>query len=325
MRRRALIATIAGTAGWSAGAHAQHKALPVIGYLAGGSPGPSAPYEAALRQGLRGSGFVEGQNLMIEYRWAEGHFDRLPGLAAELVGRKVNVIACAGTQATRAAKDASKTIPIVFMLGDDPVADGLVASLARPGGNVTGVSILAVDLNPKRLELLKELLPRARVVALLVDPRNPNNQHVMREMQEAAATKGVQLHVMKASSESDIDGAFDILAQSRVDALFVDTDGYFNSRREQIVALAARHAVPAFYAYRDFAAAGGLISYGPSLTAAMREVGVYSSMILKGIKPADLPVVQPTSFELVINLKTAQALGLTVAPPLLARADEVIE
>jgi putative tryptophan/tyrosine transport system substrate-binding protein len=325
MRRRALIAKIAGAAVWSAGAQAQQKVPRVIGYLGGGLPGPNALFTAAFRQGLRESGFIEGQNLTIEQRWAEGYFDRLPGLAADLVSRKVEVIACGGTQATRAAKDASRAIPIVFMLGDNPVADGLVASIARPDGNVTGVSILAVDLNPKRLELLKELLPRARVIALLVDPRNANNQRVMREMQEAAQAKGVQLRVLKASSESEIDAALDSLAQRQIEALFVDTDGYFNSRREQIVALAARHAVPAIYAYRDQAAAGGLISYGPSLTEANRQVGMYSGMILKGAKPADLPVVQPTSFELIVNLKTAKTLGLTIPPSVLARADEVIE
>lgn len=325
MQRRALIAKMAGAAVWSAGAHAQQKTRPVIGFLAGGPPGPNAAFLAAFRQGLKESGFIEGQNLTIEYRWAEGHFDRLPRLAADLVSRKVDVIACGGTQATRAAKDASKTIPLVFMLGDNPVADGLVASLARPGGNVTGVSILAVDLNPKRLELLKELLPRTGVIALLVDPRNANNERVMREMQEAAQAKGVQLRVLKASSESQINAAFDSLTQQQVEALFVDTDGYFNSRREQIVALAARHAVPAIYAYRDFVVDGGLLSYGPSLTAANRQVGVYSSMILKGARPADLPVVQPTSFELIVNLKTARTLGLTIPPSILARADEVIE
>jgi putative tryptophan/tyrosine transport system substrate-binding protein len=325
VRRRPLL-TLAGMASaWPSLSAAQPKAMPVVGFLGGGLPRPNALLLAGFRQGLSGSGYVEGQNLTIESRWAEGDFDRLPGLAADLVRRKVAVIACGGTQSTRAAKKASQTIPIVFMLGDDPVADGLVASLARPGGNVTGVSILAVDLNPKRLELLKELLPRARVIALLVDQRNPNNQRVMQDMHEAARAKEVQLHILKAGSESEIDAAFDTLARQPVEALFVDTDGYFTSRREQIVALAARHAVPAIYAYRDFAMAGGLISYGPSLSAAMRQVGAYTGMILRGAKPGDLPVVQPTSFELIINLKTAKALGLTVPPSILTRADEVIE
>jgi putative ABC transport system substrate-binding protein len=297
----------------------------VIGYLNNGFPRPAAPNVAAFRQGLSASGFIEGQNLTIEYRWAEGHIDRLPALAADLVSRKVDVIASIGTQAAQAANSVGEAIPIVFLLGDDPVAYGLVASLARPGGNATGISILAIDLNPKRLELLRELLPRAGVIAMLVDPRNVNKPHVMREIEEAARAKGVRLQVLKASSESEIDAAFGSLAQQQVEALFVDADGYFVSRREQIVALAARHTVPAIYAYRDFAAAGGLISYGPSLAAASRQVGIYSSMILKGAMPADLPVVQPTSFELTVNLKTAKALGLTIPPSILARADEVIE
>jgi len=274
---------------------------------------------------LSASGFIEGQNLTIEYRCAEGDIDRLPGLAADLVSRKVGVIASIGTQAAQAAKGASQAVPIVFLLGDDPVEYGLVASLARPGGNATGVSILAVDLNPKRLELLRELLPRAGAIAVLVDPRNANKPHVMPEIEEAARAKGMKFEVLNASSDTEIDAAFDRLSQLHVEALFVDADGYFASRREQIVALAARHAVPAIYAYRDFAAAGGLISYGPSLAAASRQVGIYSGMILKGARPADLPVEQPTKFELVINLKTAKALGLTIPPSILVRADEVIE
>jgi putative ABC transport system substrate-binding protein len=246
-------------------------------------------------------------------------------MAADLVGRKVDVIVSAGTQAARVAKEATSTIPITFFIGDDPVAEGLVASLARPGGNVTGSSNLAVDLNPKRLELLRELLPQAGRIALLVDPRNPNNPRVMREMQEAARAKGVRLHILKASSETEIDAAFVSLAERPADAVFVDTDGYFLTLREQIVSLAARHAVPAIYAYREFSMAGGLISYGQSITAAFRQNGIYTGGILKGAKPADLPVLQPTTFELVLNLKTAKALGLTIPPSILARADEVIE
>jgi len=325
MRRRALIAKIAGAVALSAGAHAQQKVHPVIGYLNNGSPGPATANLAAFRQALSALGFIEGQNLTIEYRYAEGHIDRLPGLAADLVGRKVDVIASIGTQAAQAATGVSQAVPIVFLLGDDPVAYGLVASLARPGGNATGISILAIDLNPKRLELLRELLPRAGVIALLVDPRNVNKPQVMREIEEAARAKGMQFQVLNASSDNEINTAFDILAHRQVEALFVDADGYFVSRREQIVALAARHTVPAIYAYRDFVAAGGLISYGPSLPAANRQVGIYSGMILKGAKPADLPVVQPTSFELIVNLKTARALGLAIPPSILARADEVIE
>ena len=292
--------------------------MPVIGFLGSGSPGPSAPFTAAFRQGLAETGFVEGQNVAIEYRWAEGHYDRLPALAAELVGRKVDVIAAGGPPPALAAKGATSTIPIVFSSGDDPVATGLVASLARPGGNVTGISFLNVELHPKRLELLAEMAPQARVIALLVNPTNSNAERVVQELQEAARAKGVQLPILKASSESEIDAAFATLVQLHAAALVVSADPFFNSRREQLVALASRHAIPAIYGFREFAASGGLISYGASITAASRQVGTYAGKILKGAKPADLPVVQPTKFELVINLKTAKALGLTV--PIVARA-----
>lgn len=325
MRRRVLLAATAVGALSPVPVHAQRKAMPVIGFLGPGLPGAQMQYNAAFRQGLSGSGFIEAQNLTIDYRGAEGDFTRLPRLAGDLVGRKVDVIVCGGTHATRAAKDATRTIPIVFVVGDDPVAGGLVASLARPGGNVTGVSILSPELNPKRLELLKELLPHARIIGLLVDPRNRNHQLVLREMEEAARAKGVQVHVVKASSDSEIDAAFEVLVQHRIDALFVDSDAYFDFRRDQIVALAARHAIPAIFAYPSFTTAGGLISYGPSLISAYRQLGIYSAIILKGAKPSDLPVVQPTSFELIVNLRTARALRLTVAASLLVRADEVIE
>ena len=329
MRRREFSTLLGGAATastvWPFAARAQQKATPVIGYLGGATPGPSAPTVAGFRQGLSETGYVEGQNVAIEYRWAEGRYDRLPALAADLVGRKVDVIVAGADPAARAAKNATSTIPIVFIAGGDPVGEGLVASLARPGGNLTGVSFLAAELNPKRFELLSELVPQARVIALLVNPNIPATERVMRDVQEAARAKGVQLHILKASTESEIDAAFAALVQRQAGALVVSADPFFYSRREQIVALAARHAVPAIYEFREFATAGGLISYGTSLTAVFRQVGIYAGKILKGAKPADLPVVQPTTFELVINLKTAKALGLTIPPSILSRADEVIE
>jgi len=326
-RRRDLIAGLGATAAmWPLIARAQQKAMPVIGYLSSTRPGPAAPLAAAFRQGLSETGFVEGQNLAIEYRFAEGHYDRLPALAAELVGRKVDLIATqGGIPPIQAAKSATSTIPIVFVIGADPVALGLVASFARPGGNLTGFSMLTAELNPKRLELLSELVPQARVIALLVNPNNPRAEPLIADMKEAARTKGVQIPILKAGTEGEIDAAFASLVELRAGALVVGNDPFFNSRREQLVALASRHAVPAIYEWREFAAAGGLISYGTSLTAVYRQSGIYAGKILKGAKPADLPVQQPTKFELVINLKTAKALGLTVPQRLFALADEVIE
>ncbi len=327
MNRRELMALLGGTAAaWPLAARAQQRAMPVIGFLSGTSPGPYASYVAAFHQGLSDAGYVEGQNIAIEYRWAEGHYDRLPALAADLVGRKVDVIAASGgTPAARAAKSATSTIPIVFTSGTDPVAAGLVTSLARPGGNLTGVSFLVVELNPKRLELLTELVPQARVIALLVNPTNTNAERTIRNMEEAARAKGVQLAILKVGSESEIDVAFASLVQLQAGALVVGADAFDNSRRERLVALASRHAVPAIYEGRESAASGGLISYGTSISSVYRQLGIYAGKILAGAKPADLPVQQPTKFELVINLKTAQALGLTVPQALLARADEVIE
>ena len=304
---------------------AQQKAMSVIGYLSSTSPGSNAPWVEAFRQGLQENGYVEGQNVAIEYRWAEGRYDRLPALAVDLLGRKIDLIAVSSIPSALAAKEATSSVPIVFVSGGDPVGLGLVASLARPGGNVTGVSILAAELAPKRLELLAELVPQARVIALLVNPSNPQTEGVIRDVQEAARAKEVQLLVLKADIESDIDAAFAALVQLHAGALVVMGDAFFFSWREQLVALAARHAVPAIYDVHEYAAAGGLISYGPSLTGLWRQVGIYAGKILEGAKPADLPVQQPTTFELVVNLKTATALGLTVPPSILARADEVIE
>jgi putative ABC transport system substrate-binding protein len=324
VNRRHLLIIGIGAATWPLVVRAQQKAMPVIGFLSIASPGAYAPFMAAFHQGLSEAGYVLGQNVAIEYRWAEGNYDRLPALAADLVGRKVDLIATSGGPPALAAKGATSTIPIVFNVGD-PVDLGLVASLARPGGNLTGVSIITGEMMPKRLELLSELVPLAKVIALLVNPNSPAVERTIRDMQEAARVKEVQLPVLKARTEGEIDAAFAALVQGKAGALVVATDPFFNSRREQLVALASRHAVPAIYYWREFPATGGLISYGPSLTASYRLLGTYAGKILKGAKPADLPVQQPTKFELVVNLKTAQALGITIPPSILARADEVIE
>ncbi|HWZ67716.1 MAG TPA: ABC transporter substrate-binding protein [Stellaceae bacterium] len=324
MNRRELL--LGGAAAWPLAARAQQKAMPVIGWLSSASPGPFAPFVAAFHEGLSETGYVEGQNVAIEYRWAEGRYDRLPALAADLVGRKVDVIATSGgTSPALAAKTATLTIPIVFETGTDPVEKGLVASFARPGGNLTGFTILTAELMPKRLELLSEMVPQAKMIALLANPNNLAAERMMRDVQEAARAKGVQLQILKAGAENEFETAFAALVQSHAGGLLVGNDPFFFSRREELVALAARHVVPAMYEWREFAAAGGLISYGTSFAAVNRQVGVYAGRILKGAKPADLPVEQPTRFELVVNLKTAKALGLTVPPSILSRADEVIE
>jgi putative ABC transport system substrate-binding protein len=323
MRRRELMLLLGAMTAPRA-LRAQQKAMPVIGFLSGFFAEPAAPFAAGVRRGLSETGWVEGQNLAIEYRWAEDHNERLPALAADLVGRKVDVILASGSDAAAfAAKGATSTIPIVFAIGGDPVERGLVASLARPGGNLTGVSVLATELNPKRLELLSELVPHARVIVLLVNSNSPNAERVMREVQEAARTKVVQLDILKVGTEGGIDAAFATLVQQHTGALLVA--GVPFSRREQLAALAARHSVPAIYEAREFAEAGGLISYGASRPAAWHQAGIYLGKILNGAKPADLPVYQSTNFELVVNLKTAKALGLTVPQSILARADEVIE
>ena len=327
MRRRELI--LAGGAATFArplAVCAQQKAMPVIGFLSSAAPGWFAPNVAAFHQGLSESGYVERQNVAIEYRWAESRLDQLPALAADLVDHKVDVIvATGGTPPARAAKSATSTIPIVFTTGGDPVEQGLIASLARPGGNLTGVAMMFTELTPKRLELLSEVAPQTKVIALLVNPNNPTTDRVVRDVEEAARAKGLQLPLLKASSDSEIDAAFAALVQLQAGGLIVASDSFFSSRREQVLALASRHAVPAIYDWREFTVAGGLISYGPIVAAGFRQAGVYAGRILNGEKPADLPVQQPTRFELVINLKTANALGLTAPPSILARADEVIE
>jgi ABC-type uncharacterized transport system substrate-binding protein len=317
MRRRDFMTVLVGAGAYPILAGAQQKPMPMIGVLGAIAPEIKGVQLnlAAFRQGLGEFGYVEGQNVVIEYRWAERRLDRLPALAADLVGRKVDVIVTEGGDSTTlAAKNATSTIPVVFHTNSDPVAKGLVASLAHPGGNLTGVSLMATELLPKLLELLLELVPQAKLIALLVDPSIP------RDVEAAARAKGVQLHVLRGVTESEIDAAFATLLQLRADGLIVE-----NFTRAYTAALASRHAVPAIALYRDFPDVGGLLSYGPSLTAAYRVKGMYTGKILKGEKPADLPIQQPTTFELVINLKTAKALGLTVPPLLLARADEVIE
>jgi putative tryptophan/tyrosine transport system substrate-binding protein len=325
MTRRELMLVLGGATIAARPLGAQQKAMPVIGFLSSRSPGEAATVVAAFHQGLAETGYVEGQNLAIEYRWAEGRYDRLPALAADLVGRKVDmIVATGGTPSALAAKSATSTIPIVF-ISSDPVKYGLVASLSRPGGNLAGFSVLGDELLPKRLELLSELVPQARVIALLVNPNNTDTERSIGDVQEAARAKRLQLHILKAGTESGIDDAFASLAQLQAGPLVVGADPFFDGRREQLVALASRHAVPAIYWLREFAASGGLISYGPSLVAAYRQAGIYAGRILKGAKPADLPVQQPTTFELVVNLNTAKELGLTIPQSILLRADEVIE
>ena len=323
MNRRDLVLLAAGAIIAARTPRAQQKPMPVIGFLGASSPSPATPFVAAFLHGLTTAGYVEGQNVAIEYRWAEGRSDRLHALGADLVGRKVDVIATTGgTPSALAAKSATSTIPIVFLSGDDPVERGLVASLARPGGNLTGIFILNAALMAKRLDIIAELVPQTRVIVLLVNPNNPGADRTIGDAQETAHAKGVQLHVMRAGNGNEIDDAFATLAQLRADGLVVT--GFF-SLRERLLAQTARHAIPAIYDWREFAATGGLISYGASLTAVTRRLGTYAGRILNGAKPADLPVEQLAEFELVVNLKTAKALGLTVPPSILARATEVIE
>jgi putative ABC transport system substrate-binding protein len=329
VRRRELIYRLGGAAtAWPFALRAQQMAMPVIGFLSTGSPDQPATIRnlVGFREGLSEAGYIERQNLAIEYRWAEGHYDRLPALAADHVNRKVDVIvATGGTPSALAAKSATSTIPIVFLADSAMVAAGLADSLARPGGNLTGFIIFGHELTPKRLELLLELVPQARVIALLVNPTKPDTERLVSDMQEAARTRGLQLPIVSAGTEGEIDPVFASLVQRHIGALVVASDSFFSYRREHIVALASRDAVVTIYDWREFAVSGGLISYGISFTDAYRQVGTYAGKILKGAKPADLPVQRPTKFELVINLKTAQALDLTIPQSILARADEVIE
>jgi putative tryptophan/tyrosine transport system substrate-binding protein len=327
MKRREFFTLLGGAAAWPLAARAQQQAMPVIGFLGSASPDRWAGRMRAFHQGLSETGYAEGRNVAIEYRWAEGQNDRLGPLAAELVGRQVTVIVTPGsTPAALAAKAATTTIPIVFEVASDPVELGLVTSLARPGGNITGVTSLNAEVGPKRLELLHELVPTATVVGLLVNPTNPNLAELTtKNLHAAARSLGLKMHILHASADRDFDTVFATLNQLRAGALVIGTDPFFSSRLEQLATLTARHAVPTVYQFREFTAAGGLMSYGGSLTDTFRAAGVYTGRILKGDKPADLPVQRTTKVELFLNLRTAKVLGLEVPRTLIARADEVIE
>jgi putative tryptophan/tyrosine transport system substrate-binding protein len=328
MRRRDFITLLGGGAAavWPFAGRAQHPSIPVVGFLSSVFPEPSAGFVSAFRKGLGATGYVEGESVGIEYRWAQGQIDRLPALAAELVRQQVAVIATAGgPPSARAAKAATATIPVVFVTGDDPVRTGLVASLNRPGGNVTGIAFLTTELPAKRLQLLRDLLPNAKVIGLLANPASPQTEAEIRLVQAAAHTLGQRIVVVNAADERDFAAAFAALGEARVDALVMLADAIFTDRRVQLAALAAEHTLPAIYGLREYADAGGLMSYGSDIRDAYRQEGAYAGRILKGEKPADLPVLQPTKFELVINLKVAKVLGLGVPPTLLATADEVID
>lgn len=328
MRRREFIKGMVGSAAatWSPVALAQ-QAMPIVGFLNGESPERYARFAAAFRQGLGETGYIEGQNVTIVYRWAEGHYDRLPALVTELIERKPAVIAaCGGDGSTFAARAATTTIPIVFLMGSDPTKYGVVASYNKPGGNLTGVTLMLNDFMPKRLELLLELLPHVKLVSFMTNPNSPASGTQGDELREAAIAKGLQLAVVaKAGTEAEITEAYANFSQQKIDAVIVDADLFYQSNRDRIVALAARYGLPTMYFSRDFIALGGLMSYGTSVTDIYRQLGIYSGRILRGAKPADLPVLRPTKFELFINLKTAKTLGITVPPTLIARADEVIE
>ena len=326
MRRREFISLLGGAFAWPLAAQAQQPTMPVVGFLSANRADALPQFTAAFREGLAAAGFVEGKDVAIEYRWADSYLERVPALALDLIRRRVTVIfAGGGDVPCLVVKGATATIPIVFTSGNDPVAMGLVASLNRPGGNVTGVTVISNELASKRVELLHELVPKAGVVGILLNPNNPNAEPQTADAQAAARRLGLQTHVLRASSDQEIDTAFGMLVELKTDALLLIPDASFQSRRNRFVQLAARHAAPTIYYSREYVAAGGLLSYGASFTGMYRQAGNYVGRILKGEKPADLPVVQPTTFELVINLKTAKTLGLTVPPTLLARADEVIE
>jgi putative tryptophan/tyrosine transport system substrate-binding protein len=324
MKRCEFIRLLGGAAAWSLAARAQQAAMPVLGFLHSAAPHTYPAMLTAFHEGLKETGYVEGQNVAIEYRWAEDRYDRLAAMAADLVSRRVTMIFANGPSVP-SAKAATTTIPIVFTAGFDPIKFGLVASLSRPGGNLTGVSILNVELGPKRLDLVRELVPATTNVAVLVNPKNPNVESLSKEMQAASRALGLQIHLLQASTEGELDAAFAKVRQTRAAALVIGTDPFFTTRVRLLATSSLRYAIPTIYQYRDFVDAGGLMSYGASLTDVYRQAGVYVGRVLKGDKPADLPVQQSTKIELIINLKSAKALGLTVPLPLLGRADEVVE
>jgi len=326
MKRREFIGLISGAAaGWPLVARAQQPAMPVVGFLHYASPETYSKVLDAFRQGLREAGYVEGRNVVLEYRWADGHYDRLPALAAELVRQRVTVIAAGGTVTAKIAKQTTTTIPIVFTSGEDPVEAGLVDSISRPKANLTGVTSISPKTAAKRLELTRELLPQSRAVAMIVNPNYPGADAQMAEMEAAGRVMGMQIWRLAAGSEREIDAAFATIHERNVDAFVVGVDGFFITRRQQFAALSSRYAIPGIYPFSDFVRAGGLVSYGANISEDYRQAGIYAGRVLKGANPSDLPVMQPSVFELVINVKTAKAIGLTLPPTLLSRADEVIE